>query len=125
MRCWYDCPCALHELWGFPPLTRPGWAGRARRETPHNRGGRVGIQTPIFRLKAFLLFVFTDENVLMGAPTGSGKTVTAELTMLRLFRCHPGDKVRMPCPLLRPPTGLPLDAPTAPDHPATRWRERG
>jgi hypothetical protein len=31
--------------------------------------------------------------VLLGAPTGSGKTVSSELTMFRLWAAHPGDKV--------------------------------
>jgi len=32
--------------------------------------------------------------VLLGAPTGSGKTISSELTMMRLWEAHPGDKVR-------------------------------
>ena len=43
--------------------------------------------------QAFHTLYHSDENVLLGAPTGSGKTVSAELTMLRVFRCHPGRKV--------------------------------
>lgn len=35
----------------------------------------------------------TDENVLVGAPTGSGKTVAAELTVLRVLNEYPGGKV--------------------------------
>jgi activating signal cointegrator complex subunit 3 len=41
----------------------------------------------------------TDANVLVGAPTGSGKTVTAELAVLRLLRAHPGKKAIYIAPL--------------------------
>ena len=41
----------------------------------------------------------TDNNVLMGAPTGSGKTVIAELAILRAFREHPGRSVVYVAPL--------------------------
>jgi replicative superfamily II helicase len=34
--------------------------------------------------------------VLLGAPTGSGKTISAELCMLRCFSQYPGQKVRSP-----------------------------
>jgi activating signal cointegrator complex subunit 3 len=40
-----------------------------------------------------------DINVLVGAPTGSGKTITAELAMLRLFAKHPEKKVVYVAPL--------------------------
>eukprot|EP00741_Cyanophora_paradoxa_P020260 tig00021238_g19554.t1 len=46
------------------------------------------VQTQVFHT-----LYHTDVNVLLGAPTGSGKTVVAELAMLRVFREHPGRKV--------------------------------
>jgi hypothetical protein len=41
-------------------------------------------------LQAFHTLYHTDENVLLGAPTGSGKTISSELTMLRVFNEYPG-----------------------------------
>lgn len=41
----------------------------------------------------------TDISVLVGAPTGSGKTVTAELAIFRLFNAHPGQKAVYIAPL--------------------------
>lgn len=35
----------------------------------------------------------TNQNVLLGAPTGSGKTISAELAMLHLFNTQPDMKV--------------------------------
>lgn len=46
------------------------------------------IQTQIFHC-----LYHTDNNVLLGAPTGSGKTVAAEIAMFRVFRLYPGSKV--------------------------------
>lgn len=46
------------------------------------------IQTQIFHT-----LYHGDGNVLLGAPTGSGKTVAAELAMFRIFREYPGKKV--------------------------------
>jgi len=46
------------------------------------------IQTQIFHC-----LYHTDNNVLLGAPTGSGKTVAAEIAMFRVFRVYPGSKV--------------------------------
>jgi activating signal cointegrator complex subunit 3 len=43
------------------------------------------IQTQVFHT-----VYHTDENVLLGAPTGSGKTFVAELAILRLLSLHPG-----------------------------------
>ena len=52
------------------------------------------IQTQIF-----YSVYHTDENLLIGAPTGSGKTVIAELAMLRLFKKNPTGKIIYIAPL--------------------------
>jgi activating signal cointegrator complex subunit 3 len=49
--------------------------------------------------QAFHTLYHTDENVLLGAPTGSGKTITSELTLLRLFNAHKGMKAVFIAPL--------------------------
>jgi len=49
--------------------------------------------------QAFHTLFHTDESVLLGAPTGSGKTISSELTILRLFKHHPGQKVVYIAPL--------------------------
>lgn len=46
------------------------------------------VQTQIFHT-----LYNTDNNALVGAPTGSGKTVAAELVMWAAFRDRPGSKV--------------------------------
>lgn len=48
------------------------------------------IQTQIFHT-----LYHTDTNVLLGAPTGSGKTIAAEMAMFRVFNKYPTSKV---CP---------------------------
>eukprot|EP00931_Biecheleriopsis_adriatica_P074347 TRINITY_DN48427_c0_g1_i1.p1 TRINITY_DN48427_c0_g1~~TRINITY_DN48427_c0_g1_i1.p1 ORF type:complete len:2277 (-),score=572.30 TRINITY_DN48427_c0_g1_i1:97-6843(-) len=52
------------------------------------------IQTQVFHT-----CYHTDYNVLLGAPTGSGKTNVAELTMFRLFNNSPDEKVIYIAPL--------------------------
>jgi hypothetical protein len=49
--------------------------------------------TPNPRRQAFHTLYHSDDSVLLGAPTGSGKTISSELTMMRLWEAHPGDKV--------------------------------
>ncbi|CAI6000970.1 unnamed protein product, partial [Closterium sp. NIES-64] len=49
--------------------------------------------------QAFHTLYHSDHSVLLGAPTGSGKTISAELAMLRLFRTQPGMKVIYIAPL--------------------------
>lgn len=48
------------------------------------------IQTQIFHT-----LYHTDTNVLLGAPTGSGKTIAAEMAMFRVFNKYPDSKVRL------------------------------
>ena len=50
-------------------------------------------------MQAFHTLFLTLERSLLGAPTGSGKTFSAELAMLRVFRAHPGMKVIYIAPL--------------------------
>lgn len=42
--------------------------------------------------QTFHILYHTDKNVLLGAPTGSGKTISAELAMLHLFNTQPDMK---------------------------------
>jgi activating signal cointegrator complex subunit 3 len=49
--------------------------------------------------QAFHALYHSSRNVLLGAPTGSGKTVSAELAMLRVFRDTPERKVVYIAPL--------------------------
>ena len=52
------------------------------------------VQTQIFHT-----LYHTSHNALVGAPTGSGKTVAAELAMWQAFRNHPHSKVVYVAPL--------------------------
>lgn len=52
------------------------------------------VQTQVFHT-----LYHTDHNVLLGAPTGSGKTVAAELAMLRVFEKYSGGKCVYIAPL--------------------------
>lgn len=50
------------------------------------------IQTQIFHT-----LYHTDTNVLLGAPTGSGKTIAAEMAIFRVFNNYPTAKVCDSC----------------------------
>ena len=52
------------------------------------------IQTQLFHA-----LYHSDRNILLGAPTGSGKTIVAELAMFRVFRERPKAKVVYIAPL--------------------------
>ncbi len=52
------------------------------------------IQSQIFHV-----LYHTNNNVLVGAPTGSGKTITGELAILKLLRDSPGAKTIYVAPL--------------------------
>ncbi|CAI9111861.1 OLC1v1012190C1 [Oldenlandia corymbosa var. corymbosa] len=49
--------------------------------------------------QAFHMLYHSNKNVLLGAPTGSGKTISAELAMLHLFNTQPDMKVIYIAPL--------------------------
>jgi activating signal cointegrator complex subunit 3 len=49
--------------------------------------------------QAFHTLYNTDDSVLLGAPTGSGKTVSSELALLRAFAQYPGRAVLYIAPL--------------------------
>ena len=49
--------------------------------------------------QAFNTLFHSESNVLLGAPTGSGKTISAELAMMAAFRDHPGGKIIYIAPL--------------------------
>ena len=49
--------------------------------------------------QTFHILYHTDNNVLIGAPTGSGKTILAELGMLRIFKESPEKKIIYIAPL--------------------------
>jgi ERCC4-related helicase len=50
-------------------------------------------------IQIFHTLYHSDENVLLGAPTGSGKTISAELAILHTFTTQPGRKVIYIAPL--------------------------
>lgn len=52
------------------------------------------IQTQIFHC-----LYHTDTNVLLGAPTGSGKTIAAEIAIFRVFNVYPNGKIVYIAPL--------------------------
>ena len=49
--------------------------------------------------QTFHVLYHTDSNVLVGAPTGSGKTITAEIAILRMLSTAPGAKAVYIAPL--------------------------
>jgi activating signal cointegrator complex subunit 3 len=62
----------------------------------HNPAAQSMYRFPFFnpiQTQAFHVLYHTDENVLLGAPTGSGKTVVAEIAIHRLMAVYPEKKV--------------------------------
>lgn len=49
--------------------------------------------------QTFHVLYHTDSNILVGAPTGSGKTITAEIAILRMLSTAPGAKAVYIAPL--------------------------
>ena len=53
---------------------------------------RIKFFNPI-QTQVFFALYHTDKNILIGAPTGSGKTIIAELAMLRILGLTPHKKI--------------------------------
>ncbi|KAG7309233.1 activating signal cointegrator 1 complex subunit [Plutella xylostella] len=68
--------------------------GNAQYEMLYNFTHFNPIQTQLFHC-----LYHTDHNVLLGAPTGSGKTIVAEVAMYRVFNQYPQCKVVYIAPL--------------------------
>ena len=60
--------------------------------------GKFAFFNPV-QTQVFHSLYHSDHNVLLGAPTGSGKTVCAELAMFRAFNNYPKTKVVYIAPL--------------------------
>ncbi|XP_034936753.1 activating signal cointegrator 1 complex subunit 3 [Chelonus insularis] len=105
LGCEYVLPIALHDLVLpeiYPPHTDllelqplPVTALKDKQfESLYKFTHFNPIQTQIFHC-----LYYTDCNVLLGAPTGSGKTIAAELAILRVFKNYPNRKVVYIAPL--------------------------
>lgn len=53
----------------------------------------------IFYISVFNAVYHTDENVFIGAPTGSGKTICGEFAILRMFSQNPDGRCVYVTPL--------------------------
>jgi len=83
------------ELLALNPLPRSALQNPRYEKMYENKFSFFNpIQTQVF----FPLY-HMDVNVLLGAPTGSGKTISCELAMLRLFSHNPDKKVVYIAPL--------------------------
>jgi activating signal cointegrator complex subunit 3 len=60
--------------------------------------GKLAHYNPI-QTQVFHTLYYTDHNVLIGAPTGSGKTLIAEMAIFRLWNTQPKQKVVYIAPL--------------------------
>lgn len=83
-------PCGFSELLDLQPLPITA-LGNPEYESLYKFTHFNPIQTQIFHT-----LYHTDTNVLLGAPTGSGKTIAAELAMFRVFNQYPTSKVCLP-----------------------------
>lgn len=81
------------ELLDLQPLPKSA-LGDVMYEMLYNFSHFNPIQTQIFHT-----LYHTDHNLLLGAPTGSGKTIAAEIAMFRVFNIAPESKIVYIAPL--------------------------
>lgn len=81
--------CLVLELLDLQPLPVTA-LGNREYESLYQFTHFNPIQTQIFHT-----LYHTDTNVLLGAPTGSGKTIAAEMAMFRVFNQYPTAKVKL------------------------------
>lgn len=79
--------CLIPELLDLQPLPVTA-LGNREYESLYKFTHFNPIQTQIFHT-----LYHTDTNVLLGAPTGSGKTIAAEMAIFRVFNMYPTSKV--------------------------------
>lgn len=61
-------------------------SGPVGRVLPHGlRQASLGVSLPLCRFSVFNTVYNSDDNVFVGAPTGSGKTICAEFAILRML----------------------------------------
>lgn len=61
-------------------------SGPVGRVLPHDlRRASLGVSLPLCRFSVFNTVYNSDDNVFVGAPTGSGKTICAEFAILRML----------------------------------------
>lgn len=83
------CPVDSQSCWTCSRCPSPPWGTRSTRVC-------TSSPTSIPSRHRSTQIYHTDTNVLLGAPTGSGKTIAAELAMFRVFNQYPTSKVCLP-----------------------------
>ncbi|KAJ3338078.1 DEIH-box ATPase [Gonapodya sp. JEL0774] len=103
----------------YPPHTelldlQPLPVSALRNKEFENRYSEIGIKTfnPI-QTQAFNSLYNSDDNVFVGAPSGSGKTICSEFALMRLWTHNP----RARCVYIAPFEEVV-------EHKAAEWRER-
>ncbi|XP_017877585.1 activating signal cointegrator 1 complex subunit 3 [Ceratina calcarata] len=105
LGCEYTLPLTFHDLIlpeMYPPhtdlLKLQPLPVKALKEPAFERLYRFTHFNPI-QTQIFHCLYHTDNNVLLGAPTGSGKTIAAEIAMFRVFKQYPTQKIVYIAPL--------------------------
>ena len=85
-----------------PPRTTAHRRTAACSLQPHARVAACSLQPrACLRRQVFSTLFNSDESVLIGAPTGSGKTICAEFAVLRMLKETPGGRCVYIAPLLQ------------------------